>query len=310
MRNAFAQEIVALAEQDSRVVLLSGDIGNRLFDCFKVQFPDRFYNCGIAEANMVTMAAGMAKCGLRPYVYTITPFVTYRVMEQIRSDVAYHNVPVVIVGTGSGLSYASLGATHHSLEEVAMLRTLPGMNVTAAGDAFEVKALLRSALKLDSPSYIRIGKKGEALVHAAVPELEIGKAHVLQRGGRVALLAFGNVLALGVEVSKLLEQQSIEHSLYSFHTVKPLDSDTLWALVQSADLLVTLEEHSLIGGFGSAVAEWFVDLQISSAKLLRFGTPDAFFHLSLTQARARELSGLEPLTIHAKILNQLEQVVL
>ena len=128
MRNAFAKQITRLAQQDERVVLLSGDIGNRLFDDFKAKCPGRFFNCGVAEANMIGMAAGMAMSGLRPFCYTITPFITYRCMEQIRVDVCYHDVPVVIVGTGAGLAYASLGATHHSCEEMGMLRLLPGLS--------------------------------------------------------------------------------------------------------------------------------------------------------------------------------------
>ncbi len=165
MRNAFAKKITELAKQDERVVLLSGDIGNRLFDDFKAKFPSRFYNCGVAEANMMGIAAGLAMSGLRPVCYTITPFITYRCMEQIRVDVCYHHAPVVIVGTGSGLSYASLGATHHSCEEMGMLRLLPGLTVLAPADEVEVRGALEAALKSDNPAYIRIGKKGEPVVH-------------------------------------------------------------------------------------------------------------------------------------------------
>src|SRR6266404_7261945 len=149
VRNAFAKKITELAKQDDRVVLLSGDIGNRLFDDFKARVPTRFYNCGVAEANMMGVAAGLAMSGLRPVCYTITPFITYRCMEQIRVDVCYHHVPVVIVGTGSGLSYASLGATHHSCEEMGMLRLLPGLTVLAPADAMEVRGALEAVLKSD-----------------------------------------------------------------------------------------------------------------------------------------------------------------
>ena len=139
MRNAFASEITKLATEDERVVMLSGDIGNRLFDDYKKRVPKRFFNCGVAEANMISVGAGMASCGLRPVAYTITPFITTRVMEQIRVDVCYHNVPVVIVGVGGGLSYASLGATHHSCEDIAFLRVLPNMIVICPADAVEVR---------------------------------------------------------------------------------------------------------------------------------------------------------------------------
>ena len=159
MRNAFAKYITALAQEDERVVLLSGDIGNRLFDDFKAKCPGRFFNCGVAEAKLVGMAAGMALSGLRPVCYTITPFLTYRCMEQIRIDVCYHHVPVIIVGTGAGLSYASLGATHHSCEEMGMLRLLPGMTVIAPADDAEVRGALKAVMQSPDPAYIRIGKK-------------------------------------------------------------------------------------------------------------------------------------------------------
>src|SRR5262245_1133273 len=133
MRDAFAKEITKLGTEDKRIVVLSGDIGNRLFDGSKAACPDRFFNCGVAEANMVSLAAGLALCGLRPVVYTITSFVTFRCYEQIRVDLCYHNVPVVLVGVGAGLGYASLGATHHSCEDIASLRVLPHMTVVCPG---------------------------------------------------------------------------------------------------------------------------------------------------------------------------------
>ena len=159
MRNAFADEVTRLSKEDPRVVLLSGDIGNKLFDSLKQVAAARFYNCGVAEANMMGVAAGMALSGLRPIVYTITPFITTRCFEQIRVDVCYHKAPVIIVGTGSGLSYAELGPTHHSLEDLAILRTLPGMRIVAPCDANELRSVLRQSLHDNSPTYIRIGKK-------------------------------------------------------------------------------------------------------------------------------------------------------
>ena len=175
MRAAFADEIEKLASEDRRIVLLSGDIGNRMFGTFKDKFPDSFYNCGVAEANMTGMAAGMALCGLRPVTYTITAFNTARVLEQIRLDVCYQNLPVIIVGVGGGLSYASLNATHHALEDIAFLRVLPNMTVICPGDAWEVRAAIKAAIKINGPVYIRMGKKGEPLVHKSLPNLKIGE---------------------------------------------------------------------------------------------------------------------------------------
>src|SRR5437588_11098242 len=164
MRNAFAAEITALAEKDDRVVLLSGDIGNRLFDNYKERFKTRFFNCGVAEANMMSMAAGMAFSGMRPVAYTITPFITTRCLEQIRVDVCYHNVPVTIVGVGAGLSYASLNATHHSCEDIAFLRAIPNMTVVCPADPFEVRCALTASIQRGGPVYLRLGKKGEPVI--------------------------------------------------------------------------------------------------------------------------------------------------
>src|SRR5262245_53489292 len=194
MRNAFAKEITAIARQDPRVVLLSGDIGNRLFDDYKANCGARFLNCGVAEANMIGMAAGMAACGLRPVTYTITPFTTTRCLEQIRVDLCYQNLPVVVVGVGAGLSYASLGATHHSCEDIALLRSLPNMTVVCPGDAWEVRAALRKAINHDGPVYLRLGKKGEPLVHDEMPDLELGRGIVLREGCDACLVSTGNLL--------------------------------------------------------------------------------------------------------------------
>lgn len=159
MRNTFAAEITKLANKNKKIVLLSGDIGNRLFDRFKKINSDRFYNCGIAEATMTGIASGLATTGLLPITYTITPFNTMRCLEQIKLDVCYPNLPIIIVGTGAGLSYASLGSTHHSLEDISILRSLPNISILCPSDPNEVKILLRDALKFKGPVYLRLGKK-------------------------------------------------------------------------------------------------------------------------------------------------------
>lgn len=292
MRNSFADEITRLAERDERVVLLSGDIGNKLFDGFKAKAPDRFFNCGVAEANMMGMAAGLAMSGLRPVVYTIAPFTTTRVMEQIRVDVCYHDVPVVIVGVGSGLGYASLGATHHSCEDMAMLRSLPGMSVLAPADPLEVRGALRAALSHDGPSYLRIGKKGEPNVHREVPKIEIGRSLVVRDGVDVCLLAVGVMLPVALEAAEALAQRGISARVVSVVSVKPLDKGVLKDALTRFPVVATIEEHSLIGGFGGAVAEWSVDNGPFAARLLRMGTADAFPHEAGETDHAREANGL------------------
>lgn len=301
MRNAFVQQLETLAEQDDRIVLLMGDIGNRMFDRFKARHPERFYNCGVAEANMMSVAAGMALSGLRPVVYTIVPFVTTRCLEQIRVDVCYHEAPVTIVGVGGGLSYAGLGTTHHSCEDIAFLRVLPKMKVVCPGDAFEVRAALTGALAQDGPAYLRLGKKGEPTVHDDMPDLQIGRALTLREGREIAILSTGNLLPTAVEVATRLEEEGRSVHLASFHTVKPLDDAHLEQCFTQTRLVVTLEEHSVLGGLGGAVAEWLADRGRLGAKLLRIGAPDAFIHRTATQADARRNAGLDADSIHQRI---------
>ena len=302
MRNRFAAELTAMADGDDRVVLLSGDIGNRLFDAFKERHGERFLNCGVAEANMMGVAAGMAMSGLRPFVYTITPFVTTRCLEQIRVDVCYHHVPVTIVGVGGGLSYAGLGATHHSCEDIAFLRALPGMTVVCPADTHEVGGAMRASLEQEGPVYIRLGKKGEPMVHDSAPRFELGKALTVREGDTVTVLATGNVVPMAVEAADLLEAAGVSTRVVSFHTVKPLDAQMLADALWASSVVVTFEEHSLIGGLGSAVAEWLADHGPAPASLVRIGTRDEFLHESGGQGHAREHFGLTPEVVASRTL--------
>ena len=294
MRNAFASEITALAAEDERIVLLSGDIGNRLFDDYKAQFPDRFMNCGVAEANMISMASGMAMSGLRPVAYTITPFVTTRCLEQIRVDICYHDLPVVLVGVGGGLSYAELGATHHSCEDIGLLRMLPGMTVVCPGDAVEVRHAIRAAIRHDGPVYTRLAKRGEPVVHTEAPEFVIGKGIVVREGRDVCLLSVGNMLPTAVDTVAALAERGVSAQVVSFHTVKPLDEALLSDAFRSFTVVATVEEHSVLGGLGGSVAEWLADQPPQKARLLRVGTADKFLHEAGEQDFAREYFGLTP----------------
>ncbi len=301
MRNAFAAEVTEAARTDTRVVMLSGDIGNKLFDDFKRHAPQRFFNCGVAEANMIGMAAGMAMSGMRPVTYTITPFITYRCFEQIRVDLCYHKQPVVVVGVGSGLGYASLGGTHHSCEDIAALRALPHMAVICPADPQEVGPALREALRWDGPCYIRLGKKGEPNVHTTPPKFKIGKACEIKYGETVTLLGTGTILPVVMEAAAELESKGISTEVISFHTVKPLDTACLERVFSGRKIVATIEEHSLLGGFGSAVSEWLTDGPQRKARLVRFGTPDEFFHEAGEQDYAREKFGLTSAAIVARI---------
>jgi transketolase len=308
MRNAFADEITKLGARDSRVVVLSGDIGNKLFDRFKQQAPERFLNCGVAEANMMSVAAGMALSGLRPVVYTIAPFTTTRCFEQIRLDACYHKAPVIIVGTGAGLSYAELGPTHHSLEDLALLRSLPGMTVLAPCDEVELRLALGAALELDGPAYIRIGKKGEPVIHTRPPAFQLGKALTIREGEDVCLISTGNMMAVVLEAADLLRDQGLSARVESFHTVKPLDTERLEEVFGRYPLVAAVEEHRVSGGLGGSIAEWIAAQPDAGGRLICFGTPDAFMHEVGSQQYARETYGLTAPNIAAKIAARLAQL--
>jgi transketolase len=293
MRNAFADEITKIAQKRDDVVLLSGDIGNRLFDKFKEVAPGRFFNCGVAEANMIGVAAGMAASGLKPVCYTIASFITYRVIEQIRLDLGYHHQNIVLVGTGSGLSYASLGSTHHSVEDMGMLRLIPGLAVLAPGDEMELRPALRAALGYPGPVYIRIGKKGEPVVHKTEPKIAIGQALKLREGKDAWILSLGNTLPMVMEAADELEARGIKCGVASMGSLKPLDTEFLAEVFGAAKVVATLEEHSVLGGLGTATAEWMAANSAGAkAKLITFGTPDKFLHATTHQRSARAWAGL------------------
>lgn len=276
MRNAFARAITRLAQENPELVLLSGDTGNRLFDDFKAAHPSRFLNCGIAEANMISLAAGMAMSGLKPVTYAIAPFTTYRCLEQIRVDLCYYNLPVVIVAVGAGLSYAALGPTHHSCEDLAVLRAMPNLTLLCPADPLETGLALDAAFAHPGPVYLRLGKKGEPAVHPAPFDFQIGIAQRLRAGERVAIVSTGTASHLALQAAERLQQHQISAEVVHFATIKPLDTACLASLCSQFELLVSLEEHSTIGGLGSALAEW-LSSRPQHPPLLRLGTPDRFF---------------------------------
>lgn len=305
MRNAFAEAVTELADSHPEVVTLVGDIGNRLFDKLKDKHPGRFYNCGIAEANMTGVASGLAASGLRPITYTITPFNTLRCFEQIRVDVCYPNLPVIIVGTGAGLSYAALGATHHSMEDIAILRTLPNMHVVCPADQVEVRLAVKSALELGRPTYIRLGMKGEPVVHKSPPDFRIGQGITLREGTDVAILSVGNMLAVAMQSAEQLQASGITARVVSLHTIKPLDEALLAAAFSECKAVAIMEEHSLIGGAGSAVLEWGHARGVDLRKLIRFGGPDRFLTGCGHHKDARVMVGLTTESICGQILRRL-----
>lgn len=305
MRNVFAKAVTELGDVYPELVMLAGDIGNRLFDRFKEKHSDRFYNCGVAEANMTGVASGLAASGLRPITYTIAPFNTVRCLEQIRLDICYPNLPVIVVGTGAGLSYAGLGATHHSMEDIGILRTLPNMHIVCPADPVEVRLAVTDALRLGRPTYIRLGKKGEPVIHPSDPDFKIGRGIKVRDGSDVAILGVGNTLGLALKCADQLQQNGLSAKVVSLHTVKPLDESLLSDLFTEQKLVVVLEEHGLIGGAGSAVLEWGNVKRVDLSKLICVGGSDHFLFSCGNQNEARAMLGLTSEKISQQILDRM-----
>ncbi len=301
MRNAFAGELTELAGSNQKIILLSGDIGNRLFDEYKRKFPDRFFNCGVAEANMMGMAAGMAMSGLRPVTYTIASFAVIRCIEQIKIDICYHNQPVIIVGVGGGFSYAENGATHHACEDIAFMRELPNMSVICPCDQIEVKAALREAFKEKGPVYIRLGKKGEPAVHGETADFVVGKAIMLREGGDACIVATGNIVAAALQSANILAEKGISARVVSMHTVKPLDKEFLAEAFARYKIIATVEEHSVLGGLGGSIAEIYAAFKNPKGRLLIIGIPDSFSREAGRQEYARVKCGLTSQNIAQRI---------
>lgn len=274
MKLAFIDKLTELAESDPRIVLMTGDLGFQIFDNFKARHGPRYVNVGVAEAQMICAAAGLAYVGYRPVTYSIASFATARCFEQIKVSVAYAGLPVVIVGAGGGYAYCESGVTHHAGEDLALLCSLPGMTVVAPGDANEIRALLPQVMQLPGPTYFRIGRGKEPLYESDTP-VELGKARLLQDGQDVAVLSTGEVAGELVEALKILDAKGVRPIAYQFHTVKPLDTAALAGLIGRARSILVVEEHVPHGGLASQVGDW-LSRQESAPRLTSLSVSDSF----------------------------------
>ncbi len=307
MRAAFVRGLTLAARRDSRIMLLTSDLGYKIFDAFAAEFPGRFLNVGVAEANMIGVASGLALGGMRPFAYSIGPFATLRCLEQIRNDVCYHNLPVSIVGVGGGYSYGPNGPTHHALEDIALMRALPNMAVVCPGDPVETELAVMAAAARGGPVYLRIGRAGDPVVHRAPPPFQIGQAITIREGRDCTLISTGNILPVALDAADRLRAGSVSCGVLNMHTVKPLDEAALRAYSSESRALFTIEEHSHIGGLGSAVAEWCAANHILGP-LASFGADDAFAPLTGSQSYLRAQNGLTAEHVAETIAAQLAKV--
>jgi len=297
MRDLLAKRLTELSQSNPELFLIYGDIGNRLFDEFKTKNNGRYMNAGIAESSMVTLAAGMARFGFRPIVYTINSFLYLKAIEQIKIDICYPNLPVILIGTGSALSYSELGTTHHSLEDFGILSTIPNLQLISPADSLEVAESLEWAINSNKPTYIRLGKKENLLLHKG--ELGFKKENF----GPFQILKFENasaaILSTGAitgEVYQAVIDNDLNLDLWSIPQIKPIGEDIFMILKQYSKLFI-IEEHNFIGGLGSMLAALYAQKQVVTPKMFFINTGDQF-HTGLGNiGSARELLKLDPINL-------------
>jgi transketolase len=297
MKKDFMRAMMRLGAEDSRVNLVVGDIGFATVEPFAEKFPKQFLNAGVAEQNMTGIAAGLALSGRIVYTYSIANFPIIRCLEQVRNDVCYHNANVKIASIGCGLSYGSLGMTHHATEDLAIMRSLPAMTVLAPGDPIEAELATAAAAHTPGPCFLRLGRSGEPSVHAGTPEFHVGKAIRVREGADITLISTGAILGIVMDAAEALAKQGIHSRVLSMHTVKPLDEEAIRSAARETRAVITVEEHSVLGGLGGAVAEVLAEFDECKARFRRIGLPSQFTTIIGTQDYLREVLGLSPRAI-------------
>ena len=306
MRDTFVRTLIELAKEDKNIELVTGDLGFGVLKPYWEAVPEQFTNAGIAEQNMTTLAAGMALTGKTVFTYSIGNFPTLRCLEQIRNDCAYHNANVKVVCVGGGFVYGSLGMSHHATEDIAILRALPDVVVLAPGDLLEAEEATKAMAKYNGTCYLRLGRGGEKKIHQKIENFEIGKAIKVKDGSRVAIFSTGAIFEEIEGAVEILKEKNIDPQVYTFPTVKPLDIEVINKTAKDFDLIVTVEEQNIVGGFGSAVAEVLAE-NPQKAKLLRVGLNDTYSTIVGSQKYLRGQFGIDSKGIAEKILKTLSK---
>lgn len=291
MRIAFVDRLFELAKKNKRIFLLTGDLGFSVFEKYIETFPNQYLNVGVAEQNMAGVAAGMAIEGKIPLIYSIVPFTTMRNFEQIRNDICYQNLNVKIVGVGAGFSYGPYGHTHHGLEDIGILRTLPNLIILTPGDPIEVAQATKYMLSHKGPAYLRLGKAGEPNVHQKPIDFNIGRGILIKEGIDLSIISCSTMLNSASQVAKELEIKNYSVRFISIPSIKPLDKDIILKSAQKTRAIFTIEEHSIIGGLGSAVAEILAEHK-SNVIFKRIGVPDQFTKVIGSQEYMRSANNL------------------
>lgn len=299
-RAAYGEALCELAEKYPQLVVLDADLSSAtMTKTFAAQYPDRFFNCGIAEANMTGIAAGMAACGLKPFTDTFAIFAAGRAYEQVRNSIAYPGLGVTVVGSHGGVSVGEDGATHQMIEDLSLMRTIPGMTVVNPCDANEMKLAVEALINYDGPSYLRLGRSPVETVTDTADgySFEIGKGVTLRDGKDITIAATGLCVQMSLKAAEILSQEGIDARVLDIHTIKPLDGDLILKAAKETGVILTVEEHNVIGGLGGAVAEYVGST--FPVPVIRHGVNDEFGR-SGKAAEVLSYFGLDPETVAAK----------
>ena len=304
MRDSFNKELLDLASKNKNLYLLTADIGFQVFDEFRAKNKDRFLNMGVSEANMIGVAAGMTLNNKIPICYTIIPFLIMRAFEQIRTDVCIQNLPVKLVGVGGGVAYGTLGPTHHSIVDISIMRSLPNMTVISPADPIETRKATKALIEIDGPVYLRLGKNGEPNLLDNNTEFKIGRGVKIKDGSDISIISTGPILNLSINLAEQLLTKGIKADVINMHTIKPIDKEIIYETAIKTNKIITIEEHNVIGGLGSAVAEVVGEFNFIS-RLKIFGINDKFNYGVGGQSFHYKNNGL---TLE-NIINQVENFV-
>jgi len=300
MRQSALNTVYALAKRDPRVLFIGSDLGAGVLDQMKAEMPERYLMEGVSEANIIGMSAGLAMDGFIPYVNTIATFLTRRCYEQIAVDLCMHDLPVRLLASGGGAVYAPLGPTHMALEDIAIMRALPHMTVVCPADAPEMTRAVEATLDWPHPVYLRFGKGGDPVISSDERGFTLGKAILVRPGADVLVISTGVMTARALDAADLLAPTGIDAAVLHAHTVKPLDAEMIADLASSRSLVVTVEEHSRIGGLGSAVTDALAEAGVRTPQL-RLAFPDAFVFAYGSQDSVLQAAGLQPPSIAERI---------
>ena len=292
MRNAYISALHQLSKTNENILALVADNGTIVYDKYREDFPDRFINFGISEANMVSVAAGLASCGKIPFAYTISNFLTFRAYEQIRNDVCMQKMNVKIVGIGVGFVYSYLGPTHHGTEDIAVMRVLPEMTIFSPSDPSETVKATNAAAQLVGPVYLRLTTGGTPKIYEDDYEFEVGKGVTLRDGSDIAIIATGSIVHEVVQAANELEKLGISVRLINIHTIKPIDREIIIKAARETQVILTVEEHSITGGLGSCVAEVLGEENCIFRSFKRLGLNDVFAQGYGNYQEMKALNGL------------------